>query len=70
MGQGRPRHNPDKKQNNYGKWCSYHEEDSKGNQSCEAGILSPTCNGNRHNCVKEKYKLLASIAPNKRWKIK
>jgi len=54
---------PDKKQNNYseicpsyeGTWC--HEEE--GHKVIGKNKL--LCEGNKHNCIKQKYKKLASI---------
>jgi hypothetical protein len=73
MSRNKPRHNLNKKQNSYGGdgQCSYYDgTTSSGSIICEAGMNHPTCNGNRHNCVKEKYKLLASVPLDNRWKIK
>ena len=59
MTKGKPRHNPDKPQNNYGR-CPYYD-----GKQCEAGIKygnrNPIkiCKGNRHNCVKVEYKVHA-----------
>lgn len=43
----KPRHNPEKRQNNYGDKCSYYEThvrtDGTVIEMCE-------CGGNRHNC--------------------
>lgn len=60
MGKGKPRHNPDKKQNNYGSWCQYAE--LVGDKICCEGsyIYVDKCNSNPHNCIKNKYKNLAS----------
>lgn len=57
----KPRHNPDKLQNKYGSKCQYAEDDGKGQISCENSFIADTsiCKGNRHNCVKIKYKKLA-----------
>ena len=60
MGKDKPRHNPDKAQNNYGDWCQYAEE-HEGKIYCEVGYGdTDSCKGNRHNCVKTKYHKLAS----------
>ena len=57
MSKGKPRHNPDKKQNKYGDWCSVCD-----GLTCHAGTEQDfkTCRGNRHNCIKTFYKRLAS----------
>lgn len=63
MGKGKPRHNPEKQQN---KWsgderCAYFDGYTpSGSIICEGGVQLPKCNGNRHNCIKEKYRLLAA----------
>ena len=60
MSKGKPRHNPDKKQNKYGGFCSYYEVYPNGTACCE--VLygdAKICKGNPHNCVKCKYKKLA-----------
>ena len=59
MGKGKPRHNPNKKQNTYGSWCDRCEEiDSK--LHCESRtpqhIVETVCKGNRHNCCKVTYR--------------
>lgn len=56
----KPRHNPDKAQNNYGSVCAYYEEHANGMALCECNYGDiKVCKGNRHNCVKVKYKKLA-----------
>lgn len=67
MGKGKPRHHPDKPQNNYGSFCPMCEEipDKNGTRlHCEQFYSNMndvrTCGGNRHNCVKVKYRRLAS----------
>jgi hypothetical protein len=60
MGKDKPRHNPDKPQNRYGDWCSYAEEHNDGSIHCECSYGDALiCKGNRHNCIKVKYKKLA-----------
>lgn len=57
MGRGKPRNNPDKKQNKYGNWCNACEE-VNGKLYCEAmqGTNdTKICKGNPHNCCKVKY---------------
>ena len=64
MGKGKPRHNPDKPANKYGKRCPYWEEYINGTAGCEGSELSEKqlkCNGNRHNCVKVKYHTAAIL---------
>lgn len=56
MGKGKPRHNPEKKQNKYGFWCQ--ACDKIGNVlTCEmyGTRAAQICKGNPHNCVKVKY---------------
>lgn len=59
MGKGKPRHNPDKKQNKKGNWCDCCEE-IYGHLNCEAGapchIVEEVCKGNPHNCCKVTYR--------------
>ena len=67
MGKGKPRHNPDKPANKYGKRCPYWEEYINGTAGCEGSALSENqlkCNGNRHNCVKVSYHTLAILKNN------
>lgn len=60
MGKGKPRHNVDKQQNNYGKWCPYYEEYKNGKTGCGIGLGKiEVCKGNKHNCIKCKYKNIA-----------
>jgi hypothetical protein len=61
MSKGKPRHNPDKPQNNYGGICPYYEEYPNGSASCENSFIANVniCKGNPHNCVKIKYHKLA-----------
>lgn len=60
MSKGKPRHNPNKKQNKMGGYCSYYEE-HLGSACCENSFIADVsiCKGNPHNCVKIKYKKLA-----------
>jgi len=62
MGKGDLRHNPDKRQNRQGRYCSYFEEHPNGFTCCENSFIADTaiCKGNPHNCIKIKYKKLAS----------
>jgi O-succinylbenzoate synthase len=58
---GKPRHDPDKKQNKYGFWCQCAEEHDDGTITCEGNYGDTSiCKGNPHNCVKTKYHRLAS----------
>lgn len=62
----KPRHNPDKKQNNYQEPCSYYETHQRGSTQihlCELGEDVSKCNGIRHLCVKNLYAKLASNKP-------
>lgn len=61
MGKGKPRHDLNKKQNKYGKYCSYYEKYSnKSEPKCEISLGDVNiCKGNPHNCVKTKYHKLA-----------
>ena len=40
MGKGKPRHNPDKPANKYGKRCPYWEEYINGTAGCEGSPLT------------------------------
>ena len=59
MGKSKPRWYPNKKQNQYGNFCSYYEESNNGYGYCESLLTNgnPTviCKGNPHNCCKVKY---------------
>lgn len=57
MGKGKARHNPDKPQNNYGKYCQAYD-----GYTCHGGDCNDIreCKGNRHNCVKAFYHRAAS----------
>lgn len=67
MGKNKPRHNPDKNQNNYGDWCQWAEEYADGSIYCEGGYGDgKICHGNRHNCIKTKYHRLASLSDNQK----
>lgn len=58
MSKGKPRKHPEKRQNRWGDKCWYFEELS---QTCELLVAdTKICKGNRHNCVKIKYKILAT----------
>jgi hypothetical protein len=59
MSKCKPRHNPDKRQNRMGRWCSYCDE-VNGQLFCEQGKDANICKGNPHNCVKVLYKIAAS----------
>ena len=58
MGKGKPRHNPEKEQNNRGGKCQHYE-----GTWCHAPFNTDAdvskCKGNPHNCIKVKYKRLA-----------
>lgn len=59
MSKGKPRHNPDKRQNKLGAYCSYYEGSNR-NFCCERGWDVSKCKGNPHNCKKVEYQILAS----------
>ena len=62
MGKGKPRLYPDKPQNNYPTVCPRYEDHGNGVYYCEQGYVGAAkiCKGNPHNCVKTKYRRLAS----------
>ena len=61
MGKGKPRLYPDKPQNNYPLVCSRYEDHGNGVYYCEQDVGDArVCKGNPHNCVKTKYRRLAS----------
>ena len=76
MGKDKPRHNPDKPQNNYGGdyECPNYDTYSDGREFCHDhfniwwkhtnGEL--ICKGNLHNCDKMKRKFLASLSDKER----
>lgn len=57
MGKGKPRHDPNKVQNQLGEICPYYEY-TNGSPCCENSFVADVsiCKGNPHNCVKVKYK--------------
>lgn len=59
MGKNKPRYNPNKPQNKYGKYCQWYEEHNNF-ACCERGWDVMKCKGNPYNCVKVKYQILAS----------
>lgn len=56
MSKGKPRHDPNKKQNQYGFWCSAAEE-FNDSLNCElyGRKAAAICKGNPHNCCKVLY---------------
>ena len=65
MGKGKPRWYPEKDLNRIGNVCEWSEDDQKGGIRCEAGYGDINiCKGDRHNCCKVKYHILAS----KKWR--
>ena len=54
MGKNKPRHNPDKPQNNYGDFCQYFGECTNEEQN--------VCKGNRHNCIQTELHRIASLS--------
>lgn len=63
MSKGKPRHNPDKRQNKMGTWCHFAEDiptiDNPNYIYCEAGYNASFCQGNPHKCKKAWYRSLA-----------
>jgi hypothetical protein len=65
MGKNKPRHNPDKPQNEMGTWCGWAEHIPRGDGTfiihCERGYdeLTKFCKGNPHLCKKARYQNLA-----------
>jgi len=61
MGKGKPRHDPEKRANKYGRWCPYFETYYDGKVGCEASleihnkVEDMKCRGDRHSCVKVIY---------------
>ena len=57
MGKMKPRHNPDKPQNNKPLWCPYCEVLQSGTLTCirKSHEATKICQGNPHNCIKTKY---------------
>lgn len=57
MGKGKPRHDPNKKQNQYGFWCGAAEEFINGGLNCElyGRKAAAIRKGNLHNCCKVFY---------------
>lgn len=58
----KPRHNPDKRQNRKGKFCSYFEND----RGCNECGRPYRCDGNPHNCFKHYMKWLSTLPKQKR----
>lgn len=67
MRKDKPRHNPDKPSNKWGKKCPYYEEHTREDGTkwymCEFPNGGPVkkCKGNRHNCIKTAFSKIASI---------
>ena len=60
MGKGKPRHNPNKKQNNYPSDCwMYEGEEVKWCRRYGTRGVK-ICGGNPHNCSKVLYRIAAS----------
>lgn len=60
MGKGKPRHNPDKPQNNLGKLCKWAETYPHTDYIyCERGYSAYYCKGDPHKCNKAWFKSLA-----------
>lgn len=60
MGKGKPRHNPHKRANYKGEICSNYEEFMGEFICCEGPNFGrcDKCQGNPHNCIKQKYKAI------------
>ena len=63
MGKGKPRHNPDKPQNNLGVQCGFAEFIPSFNFDgqytviyCRRGYSTKNCHGNPHKCKKAWYR--------------
>lgn len=60
MGKGKPRHNPDKRQNQMGTWCGFAEDipmkDGSVYIRCELGYDASFCKANPHKCKKAWYR--------------
>lgn len=63
MGKGKPRHNPNKRANKRGGWCSHCEECS-GVLRCmyEGTRAIAICKGNPHNCIKVDLRKFARLS--------
>lgn len=62
MGKGKPRHDPNKRQNKLGTNCRFNEEIYTNNGKyirCELGYDATYCQGNPHKCKKAWYRSLA-----------
>lgn len=64
MGKGKPRWYPKKYQNQLGNECEFLLDMGNGIKICENDGIKCTdiniCKGDRHNCCKVKYHILAS----------
>ena len=60
MRKNKPRHYPDKPANRMGSYCTYWEEYSDGHGMCEGNRYGgyDKCQGNPHNCCKQRYKAI------------
>ena len=67
MGKGKPRHNPNKRANQRGGWCS-RCEDYNGELWCnyEGKRGAAICKGNPHNCTKVSLRKIAALSNNQR----
>ena len=63
MGKGKPRHNPDKRANQRGGWCSHCERFNDG-LSCnyDGRRGAAICKGNPHNCMKVSLRKIAGLS--------
>ena len=60
MAKGKPRHNPEKWANNEPTHCPYFDVIGGVAQCNLLRCKNPVCNGNRHDCVKVRYRIEAS----------
>lgn len=62
MSKGKPRHNPNKRANQRGGWCS-HCEEVNGLLRCmyDGTWATAICKGNPHNCMKVSLRKLAGL---------
>lgn len=67
MGKGKPRHDPNKRANQRGGWCS-HYDDIGGKLTCnyEGQRGCAICGGNPHNCIKVSLHKIAQLSENQR----
>lgn len=67
MGKGKPRHNPNKRANQRGGWCSHcerHGDELWCNYEGKSGAA--ICKGNPHNCIKVSLRKIAGLSNTQR----